>query len=55
MKQFTVKYHNKRKLSLAFKNWRENTMEEKKFEIKYKIAKNAEKEIEKNQRGYFIN
>ena len=53
MKQYTVKYHDKRTLSLAFRNWREHTMEEKKFTIKYKIAKNAEKEIEKNQRGHF--
>jgi hypothetical protein len=51
MKKYTVTYHLKRKLTLAFNFWRKNAIEEKKFHIKYKLAKMAEKEIEKNQKG----
>lgn len=35
-------------------SWRGFAMDEKKFEIKYRVARNTEKEIEKIQKGFSI-
>ena len=36
----------------VLKSWRSSTMDEKKFEIKYKVARTTEREIDKIQKGF---
>lgn len=49
---FTSERHYRRRiLNEVLKAWRNSTMDEKKFEIKYKVARNTERDIEKIQKG----
>lgn len=46
------RYYKRRVMKNVLKNWRNSTINEKKFEIKYKIARTTEREIDKIQKGF---
>jgi len=49
---FTSDRHFKRTtMRNVLKSWRNSTMDEKKFEIKYRVARTTEREIDKIQKG----
>lgn len=52
MREISRKHYNHRMLSTSIRNWRLGTMDEKKFEIKYKLARVTEREIDKTQKGF---
>ena len=47
------KHYKKRMMRKVLKTWRNSTMDEKKFEIKYRVARTTEREIDKTQKGNF--
>ena len=50
--KFTSDRHFKRRtMRNVLKSWRNGTMDEKKFEIKYRVARTTEREIDKIQKG----
>lgn len=52
---FTSERHYRRRMMKnVLLSWRGFAMDEKKFEIKYRVARNTEKEIEKIQKGFSI-
>ena len=52
MKFTTDRHYQRRLMKNVLKSWRSSTMDEKKFEIKYKVARTTEREIDKIQKGF---